>query len=138
MALKYGNLSLGTDENLIKLRKRERLERGQTLILIMVALPLFFALMALVVDGGNVLVHRRNIQVAADAAALAIAQNIDLAVSPHTCGTYQGQSGNGACNALAADYSSKNGVNQSIHKCNDPDPTHPNDTNCWAYPYVDT
>src|SRR5881394_2236189 len=100
MALKYGNLSLGTDENLIKIRKRERLQRGQTLILIMVALPLFFALMALVVDGGNVLVHRRNIQVAADAAALAIAQNIDLAASPHTCGTYQGQSGPPACDAL--------------------------------------
>jgi uncharacterized membrane protein len=88
---------------LIKLRKRERRERGQTLILVLVALPLFFALMALVVDGGNVLLHRRNVQVAADAAALAVAQNIDLATSPHTCGTYNGQTGNAACNALAAD-----------------------------------
>jgi Putative Flp pilus-assembly TadE/G-like len=122
---------------LIKIRKRERLQRGQTLILIMVALPLFFALMALVVDGGNVLVHRRNIQVAADAAALAIAQNIDLAASPHTCGTYQGQSGPPACDALASDYSSKNGVNASISKCTD-DPTHPTQWNCWRYPYIDT
>ena len=122
---------------MIKIRKRERLERGQTLILIMVALPLFFALMALVVDGGNVLVHRRNIQVAADAAALAIAQNIDLAVSPHTCGTYQGQSGPPACDALASDYSSKNGVNASISKCTD-DPTNPSQWNCWRFPYIDT
>jgi Flp pilus assembly protein TadG len=123
---------------LIKLRKRERRERGQTLILVLVALPLFFALMALVVDGGNVLVHKRNIQNAADAAALAVAQNIDLASNPHTCGTYSGQTGDPACNALAAEYSSKNGVSASIHKCNDADPTHPTDTNCWAYPYVDT
>jgi uncharacterized membrane protein len=123
---------------LFKFRKREWRERGQTLILVVVALPLFVALMALVVDGGNILVHKRNIQVAADAAALAIAQNIDLASSPHTCGTYNGQTGNPACNTLAAEYSSKNGVNASIHKCNDADPTHPTDTNCWAYPYVDT
>jgi Flp pilus assembly protein TadG len=123
---------------LFKFHKRGRREGGQTLILVVVALPLFVALMALVVDGGNILVHKRNIQVAADAAALAIAQNIDLASSPHTCGTYNGQTGNPACNTLAAEYSSKNGVNASIHKCNDADPTHPTDTNCWAYPYVDT
>jgi len=123
---------------LFKFHKRGRREGGQTLILVVVALPLFVALMALVVDGGNILVHKRNIQVAADAAALAIAQNIDLASSPHTCGTYNGQTGNPACNTLAAEYTSKNGVNASIHKCNDADPTHPTDTNCWAYPYVDT
>ena len=123
---------------MFKFRKREWRERGQTLILVVVALPLFVALMALVVDGGNILVHKRNIQVAADAAALAIAQNIDLASSPHTCGTYNGQTGNPACNTLAAEYTSKNGVNASIHKCNDADPTHPTDSNCWAYPYVDT
>lgn len=121
-----------------KIRTHGRREVGQTLILIMLALPLVFALISLVVDGGNILVHKRNIQVAADAAALAVAQNIDLATSPHTCGTYNGQFGNPACNALAAEYSSKNGVNASIHKCNDADPTHPTDTNCWAYPYVDT
>src|SRR5205814_7822342 len=56
----------------------------------------------------------------------------------HTCGTYNGQTGNPACNALAAEYSSKNGVSTSIHRCNDADPTKPSDTNCWAYPYVDT
>jgi Flp pilus assembly protein TadG len=123
---------------LFKLHKRGRREGGQTLILMVVALPLFLALMSLVVDGGNVLVHKRNIQVAADAAALAVAQNVDLATSPHTCGTYKGQTGDPACNALAAEYSSKNGINTSIHKCNDADPTHPSDTNCWAYPYVDT
>jgi Putative Flp pilus-assembly TadE/G-like len=121
---------------LLKLHKRGRREGGQTLILVIVALPLFFALMALVVDGGNILVHKRNIQVAADAAALAIAQNVDH--TTNTCGTYNGQTGDAACNTLAAEYSSRNGVNSSLHKCNDPDPTHPTDTNCWAYPYIDT
>src|SRR5690349_22686247 len=63
-------------ENLFKLHKRGRREGGQTLILITLALPLFFALMSLVVDGGNILVHKRNLQVAADAAALAAARDL--------------------------------------------------------------
>src|SRR5256714_15660491 len=94
-------------------------ERGQTLILMMLALPLFFALMSLVVDGGNILVHKRNVQVAADAAALAVAQNVDHVTN--TCGTYNGQTGDPACNALAAYYSSKNGVNSSLHQCSESD-----------------
>jgi putative Flp pilus-assembly TadE/G-like protein len=118
---------------LIKIRKRERRERGQTLILVLVALPLFFALMALVVDGGNVLVHRRNIQVAADAAALAIAQNINPG-PPLTCKNYTDQAGqvytgDAACNALASDYASQNGVTSSFHPCSaSPAP------NCWGLP----
>src|SRR4051812_18528262 len=96
--------------------KRRAGQRGQVLILVMFALPLFFALMSLVIDGGNILVHRRSIQVAADAAALAIAQNVDHVTN--TCGTYNGQTGNAACNTLAAEYSSRNGVNSSLHKCN--------------------
>jgi Putative Flp pilus-assembly TadE/G-like len=89
-----------------------------------VALPLFFALMALVVDGGNVLVHKRNIQVAADAAALAMAQDVNPATS--TCSP--------ACVDLGREYAAKNGVNvdSTWHQC---DSTHT--TNCWIYPYVD-
>jgi Flp pilus assembly protein TadG len=93
-----------------------------------VALPLFFALMALVVDGGNVLVHKRNIQVAADAAALAMAQSADPATS--TC--------NSACQNQGKDYAQKNGIdvsalNPSWHQCSNSDPS---DTNCWTYPYA--
>jgi hypothetical protein len=118
---------------LIKVRKRERRERGQTLILVLVALPLFFALMAFVVDGGNVLLHRRTIQVAADAAALAVAQNIDPG-PPLTCKNYKDQAGHvytgdAACNALASDYASRNGVTSSFHPCSaNPAP------NCWGLP----
>jgi Putative Flp pilus-assembly TadE/G-like len=119
--------------NITLRENRPTREHGQTLILVMVALPLFFALMALVVDGGNVLVHRRNIQVAADAAALAIAQSVDL--STNSC--------NSACSDQGRTFADKNGIHvgslsPSWHKCNDSDPAHPSDTNCWAYPYVDT
>jgi Flp pilus assembly protein TadG len=88
----------------------------------MLAMPLFFALMSLVVDGGNILVHKRNVQVAADAAALAIAQNVDLA-SP-SC--------DNACADVGREYAKKNGVDvdSSWHKC---DAAHT--TNCWTYPY---
>jgi len=113
---------------LFKLHKRGRREGGQTLILITLALPLFFALMSLVVDGGNILVHKRNIQVAADAAALAMAQDVGLGST--TC--------NAACQAQGRIYAKKNGVDvdSTWHQCSDPDPAHPTDTNCWAYPYI--
>jgi Putative Flp pilus-assembly TadE/G-like len=88
----------------------------------MLAMPLFLALISLVADGGNILVHKRNVQVAADAAALAIAQNVDLA-SP-SC--------DDACADVGREYAKKNGidVDSSWHKC---DAAHT--TNCWTYPY---
>jgi hypothetical protein len=99
----------------------------------MLAMPLFFALMSLVVDGGNILVHKRNIQVAADAAALAMSQSINLATSPATCPA--------SCVDEGRAYAKKNGIDvdatsPSWHECNDADPAHPTDTNCWAFPYV--
>ena len=100
----------------------------------MLAMPLFFALMSLVVDGGNILVHKRNIQVAADAAALAMSQSINLATSPATCPA--------SCVDEGRAYAKKNGIDvdatsPSWHKCDDSaDPAHPTDTNCWAFPYV--
>src|SRR5215510_16284807 len=48
-------------------------ERGQALIIIAIALVVLGGLMALVVDGGNVFLDRRNAQNAADSAALAAA-----------------------------------------------------------------
>src|SRR2546423_11741113 len=100
-------------------------ERGQTLILMMLAMPLFFALMSLVVDGGNILVHKRNIQVAADAAALAAAR--DLA-----------SRGTGPCGSTclasvessAENYSHKNGASDNLPRC-----TGTVTTNCFVTPY---
>jgi Flp pilus assembly protein TadG len=92
----------------------------------MLAMPLFFALMSLVVDGGNILVHKRNVQVAADAAALAVAQSVDLTTSPASCVA--------ACPDQGKAYAKKNGVDvdSNWHAC---DASHT--TNCWTYPYVD-
>jgi hypothetical protein len=110
-----------------KIRTHARWEVGQVLILVMVALPLFFALIALVVDGGNVLVHKRNIQVAADAASLAIAQSVDLT--------------NGSCNAACSNqgkiYAQKNGIDVSALNPSWHGPcANPSDKNCWTYPYA--
>ena len=80
-------------------------ERGQTLIIIAIAMPLFLAVIALVTDGSMLLVHKRSLQVAADAASLAAAQEIttgtcDLACQPllqdrveHTAGEYSDKNG---------------------------------------------
>jgi Flp pilus assembly protein TadG len=107
---------------LLKLHKRGRREGGQTLILVTLALPLFLALVSLVIDGGNILVHKRNIQVAADAAALAMAQEIGLSSTVCTP----------ACQDQGRIYAKNNGVDvdSSWHQC---DATHT--TNCWTYPY---
>jgi putative Flp pilus-assembly TadE/G-like protein len=110
---------------LIKAHKRQRRERGQTLIFVLLAMPLFLALIALVVDGSMLLVKKRALQNAADAAALAVVQSAPDA----GCGS-------GCLASFATDYSQKNG-GPDLHACNDPDPTNPTDSNCFRYPYVD-
>ena len=51
----------------------KRSERGQALIIIAIALVVLAGVMALVIDGGNTFLDRRNAQNAADSAALAAA-----------------------------------------------------------------
>jgi Flp pilus assembly protein TadG len=106
-------------------------ERSQALILFTLALPMVFSLVALVIDGSTLMVHKRAIQNAADSAALAVAQNIDI--STGTC--------DATCSDYARQYARANGIDvdtttPSWHRCNDADPAHPTDTNCYAYPYV--
>jgi Flp pilus assembly protein TadG len=57
-----------------KLRRQD----GQTLILIALALPMLFAVVALVIDGAHLFVQRRSVQNAADASALAVAQGLPM------------------------------------------------------------
>src|SRR3954453_1885979 len=58
-------------------RKRQlRRQCGQALVLVALAMPLFMSVAALVVDGTNLMVHRRQLQTAADGAALAAAQDL--------------------------------------------------------------
>jgi hypothetical protein len=86
---------------------------------------LFIALIALVIDGSMLLVKKRALQNAADAAALAVVQS----VPDPSCTS-------GCLTSFATDYSNKNG-GPNLHPCNDPVPTNPTDTNCYRYPYVD-
>src|SRR5262245_43165802 len=54
-----------------KVRRRARDERGAALILVAIGLPAFILFGAFVIDVGNWWVHKRHLQVQADAAALA-------------------------------------------------------------------
>jgi hypothetical protein len=57
-------------------RRRLRCATGQALILVALAMPLFFSVVGLVIDGSNLMVHRRMMQNAADGAALAASQDL--------------------------------------------------------------
>jgi Flp pilus assembly protein TadG len=89
------------------------------LVLVALAMPLVLALLALVVDGSNLMVHRRAIQNAADAAVLAAAQDLNKADCDATC---VGQN--------AGHYSEVNGGPSTVHHCSGA-----TDTNCYAWPY---
>src|SRR5262245_12815802 len=56
---------------LAKLRRRAADQRGAVLILVAVALPAFIGFGIFVIDVGNWWVHKRHLQIQADAAALA-------------------------------------------------------------------
>ncbi|HIC90130.1 MAG TPA: hypothetical protein EYP04_12110 [Anaerolineae bacterium] len=60
------------------LRRIRTTQQGQTLVFLLIALPVFLALLALVLDGGYALAQRRQMQNAADAAALAGARQLAL------------------------------------------------------------
>jgi Putative Flp pilus-assembly TadE/G-like len=95
---KSGSLVEGDRRSLIGVHKRDRDEGGQTLIFFVLAMPLFLAIIALVIDGSMMLVKKRALQNAADATALAIAQDVG---STGVC--------TGACLATATYYIDSNG-----------------------------
>jgi hypothetical protein len=82
-------------------------------------MPLMCAVFALVADGATLMVQRRSIQNAADAAALAAAQDVNKPGCDATC-----------VGDDAAHYSHMNGGSSSLHQC-----ANPSDTNCYAWPY---
>jgi hypothetical protein len=105
-----------------------RREDGQTLILVVLALPVLLAMMLLVVDRASLMVQRRVVQNAADAAALAAFGTIDP--TDGTC--TDAAAPNASCVASVDRYSRDNGGPSSLDPCGE---THP--TNCYAAPYVD-
>jgi hypothetical protein len=101
-----------------------RAEQGQTLILFVVALPLFLALIALVTDGSNLFANKRGVQNVADATALAVAR--DLPSNGTACA--------GAClttmQSDAITYSNLNKGPTVDHAC-----ASSSDFNCYQTPY---
>ena len=104
-----------------------RRERGQTLILVALGLPVFFALLVLVIDGAQLLVERQRLQTAADAAALAAAQDLPPNAAPNCAGP---DTTPGTCRYLirasAEQYSSLNDGNAALEAC-----TGPADRGCY-------
>ena len=100
------------------------------LVLFALSLTMLLGMVALALDGGNLLARRRRLQSAADAAALAA-----VAYLP-----WDGATCTGTTNACAAAqrFSSRNGGPTTLHACNDADHAHPTDTNYLAAPYFDT
>src|SRR6266540_3298489 len=123
-------------------RNNLRRGNGQALIVAMLVLPLFFSVCALVVDGTNLMVNKRQMQNASDAAALAAGQELVPAQTAADACT-----GNSAClvavqgNAAlygpvasaAQDYVEKNWRGSdppTLTRCSSAD-----ETNCWSWPY---
>ena len=109
--------------------RRNHLKRstGQALILVMLTLPLLFSVCAVVVDGTNLMVNRRQMQNAADASALAAGQELLPAIAAlEAC-----PPGDTACRTAvqenpalytnvantAEEYSGKNGGPSTLTRC---------------------
>src|SRR5579862_3631924 len=110
--------------------RRLRDEDGQSLVLMALFVSMILVISVVVIDGSNLFVHRRSLQNAADAAALAAAQDINTS----TCAS-------SSCSTLKTDvqnYVNKNWVGPSaaptIAWCGVGGAT----TNCIAMPYVNS
>jgi hypothetical protein len=106
---------------------------GQALIVVGLTLPLFFIIAAVVVDGSISFVHKRQMQNAADAAALSAARELTPALPGNPCDS--------ACMAavrtnVAAKVTEYGRLNNSPAAANPiPQCTQPSDTDCYTWPY---
>jgi hypothetical protein len=99
-------------------------QRGQAIIVIALAVPMVFAILALVVDGTRLFVAHQQTQNAADAASLAAARDLPLAGCDSSLGTCPA-----SMQADASQYSQANGGPAITHAC-----ATASDTNCWLTP----
>jgi hypothetical protein len=116
-------------------KHRFRDETSQALVLMALALPLFFGFAAVVVDGSTLMAQRRSVQNAADAAALAAAQELPL--SGVCAGAYTDPYPSTCQSRVlwAANHFSHDVNHGPIvdHACVDTPGT--KDTNCYTNPY---
>src|SRR5436190_8021294 len=80
------------------LRRVSRDERGATLVLFTIFLPVLMLMIAFVLDVGNWFEHRRHLQMQADSAALAAALDLRSPCSDTTVSNTAGQYGGGTYN----------------------------------------
>jgi hypothetical protein len=107
-----------------------RAEHGQTLILFVVALPLLFALIALVSDGSNLFANKRSLQNAADASVLAAVRDLNPCF-----GTGSSTACTGQIQQTANDYSFNRNGGPPIDTTQCGSGTPPVTTNCYKTPY---
>jgi hypothetical protein len=107
------------------LRRRLKRETGQALVLVALALPIFFAVALVFVDGSRLFVGKRQMQNAADAVALAAAKELPDTDIPctGTCET--------SLRLVAERYSSDNGGPSVLTSC----AGDASATNCYQTPY---
>jgi Putative Flp pilus-assembly TadE/G-like len=116
-----------------ELSRREAIrgERGQTLILVVFALPLLFALIALVSDGSNLFANKRSVQNVADASVLAAVRELNPCFGTGSVAACSSQ-----VQAVASQYSSLNGgpgVPTPLPACDDS--SGPDLNSCYKTPY---
>jgi hypothetical protein len=118
--------------NGLRMRQLKR-EAGQVLVVVCIALPLFFAVALFVVDGAKGFVYKRQMQNAADAAALAAAREVVPALDPsclaaNPCFTTT----RSAVAATATSYAINNDWPGPgpLPQC-----TQPSDKTCYTWPY---
>jgi hypothetical protein len=99
------------------------------MVLVALALPMFFAMVALVVDGSRAFVETRAVQNAADSAALAAARDLKPALDP-SCDSACLDAVRASVVATAESYSGQNGVTTSLVPC-----MQPSQSNCYTWPY---
>jgi hypothetical protein len=109
-------------------RRGIRGEHGQTLILVVFALPLLFALIALVSDGSNLFANKRSVQNVADASVLAAVGQLNPCFGTGSVVACSSQ-----VQAVASEYSSRNGGPTPLPACDDS--SGPDLNSCYKTPY---
>jgi hypothetical protein len=107
-------------------------EQGQVLLIVVLALPLLFALVALVSDGSNVFANKRSLQNAADSSVLAAVKELNLDFSLCTGPATTSGTCLNRVQTVASDYTNRNSGPTPLHQCDD---TSGPDTNCYQTPY---
>jgi putative Flp pilus-assembly TadE/G-like protein len=122
-----------------------RSELGQSLVMVLLALPVLLGFTGVVVDGAHAFGEKRRTQNAADAAALAAAQNLFAGGGgpPSRCpaGGAPIPTGAAGVRKAAECYSDINDGSPTLQTCTDRDasgfpiPGAPEDPNCYTWPY---